>query len=241
VYARPKKDGKALVFGVSGKLWRDSLVMYDRSTLSLWSQVLGEAIAGPLKGTKLAQIPSEVTTWGAWKQRHPNTLVLVKPAGLKSAYALYHRDPERIGIIGSKNPDSRLPGKELVFGLTFSGGFAAVPFSVLEKIPVLNTKAFGTDIAVFSPPGENAAMAFDRAVDGKALTFEQVEGQGRLTVRDRDSGSIWSWENGECLQGPFKGRHLTRIVGLTVYWAIWARFHPDTAVFGPAQPMSQSG
>lgn len=195
--------------------------MYDRSTMSLWSQVLGQAIAGPLEGTKLEQVPSEVTVWAAWKERHPNTLVLAKPAGLGSVYEDYHRDPEKIGIVGSKPPDSRLPGKALVFGLTFSDQFAAVPFSVLQKEPVLNTEVFGVPVAVFSPRGENAAMAFERTVDGQILT---------LIVRDAESGSTWSWERGECLQGPFQGKQLKRVAGLPMYWAIWARFHPGTEV-----------
>jgi hypothetical protein len=206
--------------------------MYDRNTMSLWSQVLGKAVAGPLEGTKLEQLPSEVTTWAAWKERHPNTLVLVKPAGLASVYADYHRDPEKVGIVGSMSRDLRLPGKALVFGLTSSGQFAAVPFSVLEKNRVLNTEAFGTAITVFSPPGETAVMAFERTVDGQVLTFEQLPGQGRLGVRDAESGSTWSWERGECLQGPFQGKRLKRIAGLPVYWAIWVRFHPGTAVIG---------
>lgn len=209
--------------------------MYDRNTMSLWSQVLGKAVAGPLEGTKLEQLPSEVTTWAAWKERHPNTLVLVKPAGLASVYADYHRDPEKIGIVGSTSRDLRLPGKALVFGLTFLGQFAAVPFSVLEKNPVLNTEVFGKTITVFSPPGENAATAFERSVDGQVLTFEQLPGKGLLEIRDAESGSAWFWESGECFAGRFKGKRLKRIAGLPVYWAIWARFHPDTAVIGAGE------
>lgn len=207
--------------------------MYDRNTFSLWSQVLGQAIAGPLKRTRLLQIPSTLTTWESWKARHPGTLVLVKRADLDSLYVQYHRSSSRIGIAGSDNPDSRLPGKALVYGMTFSERFVAVPFSLLESNPVLNTMVFGTAVAVFSPPGENTAMAFERTVDGKTLTFERVESDDRLGVRDAETGSTWSWESGECFQGPFRGKHLNRITSLTVYWAIWARFHPGTEVMGP--------
>ena len=42
-------NGKELTFMVSGMLWRDSLVMQDRETETLWSHVTGEAIRGPLK------------------------------------------------------------------------------------------------------------------------------------------------------------------------------------------------
>ena len=74
-----------------------------------------------------------------------------------------------------------------------------------------------------------AALAHERVINGQELTFQLVENEGsRLTVRDRATGSIWSWESGECLQGPFEGRSLRRVTGSTVYWEIWAQFHRDT-------------
>ena len=51
-------DGKVYDFGVSGKLIMNVLVMYDRQTKSLWSQLLGKAVQGPLKGTELDFLPS---------------------------------------------------------------------------------------------------------------------------------------------------------------------------------------
>lgn len=61
---------------MSGKLIKNALVMYDRETEPLWSQFVGEAVAGPLAGTKLDLVPAQMTTWRDWKTRHPNTLVL---------------------------------------------------------------------------------------------------------------------------------------------------------------------
>ena len=81
MYERPVlADEEPTTFGVSGKLWRSALVMYDRQTRSLWSQVNGTAMVGGSEGTKLAELPSTLTTWGEWRHRHPDTLVLVKTA-----------------------------------------------------------------------------------------------------------------------------------------------------------------
>ncbi len=239
MYVRPEIKGEVTSFGVSGKLWRDSLVMYDRGTNSLWSQLLGEAVAGPMKGRKLEQLPAEVTTWSAWRERHPDTLVLQKPvpeafadARRKgSSYYAYHADPDAIGVSGTRNPDDRLPGKTLVYGISLDGGYAAFPLALLEKKPPLNTEALGRPVVVFSPPGESAALAYERTVDGEELVFDVAREAGeRLTVRDVATGSTWSWETGECLQGAFAGKSLRRIVGSTVYWGVWAQFHPDSEV-----------
>jgi hypothetical protein len=49
-YARPLANGKPLVFGVSGRLYNANFLLYDRQTGSLWQQLTGEPIAGPLVG-----------------------------------------------------------------------------------------------------------------------------------------------------------------------------------------------
>ena len=54
-----------LTFGVSGKLIMNGLVMYDRETGTLWSQVIGQGVDGELKGVELTTIPALQTTWGA--------------------------------------------------------------------------------------------------------------------------------------------------------------------------------
>ena len=62
MYAR-EIDGRTFTFGVSGKLSRNVLIMYDRQTESYWSQLIGEAISGEMIGTRLEFLPSWMTTW----------------------------------------------------------------------------------------------------------------------------------------------------------------------------------
>ena len=69
------------MFGVHGALWGNAMTWWDHSTGSIWSQPLGEAIAGPRKGQTVELLASEFTSWGAWKDEHPNTLALDAPAG----------------------------------------------------------------------------------------------------------------------------------------------------------------
>ena len=50
-------------FGVSGLRYRGNLLIFDPETESLWSQIRSEAVTGPLTGTRLAVLPSTLTTW----------------------------------------------------------------------------------------------------------------------------------------------------------------------------------
>jgi hypothetical protein len=126
VYAR-ELEGKTLELGVSGALYRDSLVLYDRETGSYWSQIDGKALRGPLTGKKLSEVPSMVTTWGQWRKEHPQTLLLrPEPRPRVSPYEQYFSDPKKLGVLGTKNADPRLPGKTWVWGIADASGAVAI-------------------------------------------------------------------------------------------------------------------
>jgi Protein of unknown function (DUF3179) len=54
---RTMEDGQVLQFGTSGKLYNSNLVMYDRTSKSLWSQAMAQRIVGKYAGVKLERIP----------------------------------------------------------------------------------------------------------------------------------------------------------------------------------------
>ncbi len=62
-----------LSFGVSGKLLYNTLVMYDRQSNTLWSQLYGAAVEGDLAGRTLAVFPSVNTEWAAWQSQYPDS------------------------------------------------------------------------------------------------------------------------------------------------------------------------
>ncbi|MGQ9667050.1 MAG: DUF3179 domain-containing protein [Anaerolineae bacterium] len=128
--------GRRLSFGVSGLLYNSDLLLYDRDTQSLWSQILGKAITGPMKGTLLTAVPLDHTTWADWRERHPQTWVLSEDTGHRRDYA---RDPYA-GY--EKLPDIYFPvrfraqgyhPKERVLGLVLDGQAKAWPFVELAK------------------------------------------------------------------------------------------------------------
>ncbi|MBI2957028.1 MAG: DUF3179 domain-containing protein [Acidobacteria bacterium] len=111
VYTRTV-GGKELTFASHGSLYKDALVLFDHQTKSLWTQVDGTALHGPMAGRRLRALPSMQTTWGVWKRLHPDTLVLKKCRTLKNtSYRTYQANPEQLGITGTRNPDPRLPEK----------------------------------------------------------------------------------------------------------------------------------
>lgn len=75
VFDRASVEGDE--FGVSGLLWQNNLIMYNRRTTeSLWPQMLGQARCGPATGQSLDPYPAIEMTWEGWKKIHPNTGVV---------------------------------------------------------------------------------------------------------------------------------------------------------------------
>jgi len=135
-----KVDGVEREFGVSGRLWKSNLLMYDRTgnedTESLWSQVLGEAVLGPRTGERLSIVTSDTVRYGDWIAKHPTTMVLSKDTG---AVRFYGDDPygdyytnEDVSF-GARFNDDRLHPKAFVLGIEVGGKYKAYD---LASLPV---------------------------------------------------------------------------------------------------------
>ncbi len=129
--------GKATDFGVSGLLYNSDVLLYDRATESLWSQIMNQAISGPRVGTKLTAIPISHTTWRAWLADYPDTLVLSDDTGYsrdygRDPYAGYEESRFTYFAVNNEAPDNYHP-KEVVLGLEVDGVYKAYPFIELDK------------------------------------------------------------------------------------------------------------
>ncbi len=224
-------DGQEVTFGVSGKLIMNVLVMYDRQTESLWSQLLGEAVEGELKGTKLEFFPSAITTWGEWKTRYPDTVALVKGyTGSRDPYGSYYQSGQA-GVIGETYQDNRLPTKQFVVGVALEDEAVAYPFSVLSLEPVVNDEIGDTPVLVVFGEDQLSTAVFDRQVGDQTLTFS-LSDPARLTLTDAETGSTWQGLTGMATGGPLAGERLTRLKSTNSFWFGWKDFYPDTRVYG---------
>ena len=190
MYAR-EADGTLLTFGVSGKLIRNGMVMYDDETDTLWSQVLGEAVQGPLLGTRLKIVPSTQTTWAAWQELHPDTLVLDQGKGYRSdPYARYYQNGD-IGILGEAVKDKRLYAKEFVIGVSLDGYAKAYPFSVLSDVQVANDTIGSKPVLVVFERQSGTGIVYDRSLSGRVLSFELLSdgGMSQFMLQDRETAA----------------------------------------------------
>lgn len=131
--------GERSIFGVSGLLYQSNLLLYDRETESLWSQMGMQAISGEFNGEALEIIPVTHTRWGTWKGMHPDTTVVGFRTGyhrdyFKDPYSDYFEKPYLVFPIHRQ--DERLDKKAVVAGILSEDGAKAYP---LERLPHQNT------------------------------------------------------------------------------------------------------
>ncbi|MBI2324838.1 MAG: DUF3179 domain-containing protein [Chloroflexi bacterium] len=126
-------NGDTTTFGTSGQLYNSNLVMYDRATKSMWPQLLGVAVRGDLKGQRLTELGGAVTTtFGRWKAKFPNGVVLSKDTGHARAYGTWpygDYDTARGVMFPVRHTDDRFHQKKVVVGVRINGAALAIPKS----------------------------------------------------------------------------------------------------------------
>jgi hypothetical protein len=204
------------------------MIMQDEETGSLWSHVTGEAMEGRMKGVQLNLVPSVQTTWGRWVDEHPDTKVLLKDEAIKSSrYERYFEDPDRIGIFRTEYLMDRMPGKDLVHGITRGPHALAISDFRLGPGQLFNVEV-GDDPVVVIRTADAGVRAYVSRTKEKSLHFSRTGVP--TTIQDRGTGSIWDLEKGLCIDGELKGTVLEEIVVRGAFWFAWSSFFPNTEV-----------
>jgi hypothetical protein len=246
VFDRRAAGGAEL--GVSGLLFKNNLVMYDRApngvVESLWPQMLAGGRCGPAEGRKLDMVPALEIEWEDWVALHPDTRVVSEDTGFSRSYTLYpygNYEIERnaFTLFPQGAHDPRRPPKERVLGIPNEDGRAiAFPFGALRRVgdfAVVHETLDdgqggpGERIVVFWDSDASAAMAYRPSAGGQDLTFEVSNG----TVVDLETGTEWSLE-GKALSGPLASQRLEMIPEAFVsFWFAFSTFYGTPALWSP--------
>ena len=243
-------NGEVYEFGTSGLLRNSDLVMYDRTTESLWQQLTGESIIGDLAGERLAFLPSSLVSFDDFQDAFPDGVVLSRDTGFNRNYG---RNPyagyDTIGqspFLFDGPMDDRLQAMERVVTVQLAGATGeiidvAYPLSLLSEAGAINDTRAGQDLVVLHAGGTSSALGasviadaedvgatgvFDAVLEGRKLTFQRDGDQ----IVDDETGSTWN-VLGQAVDGPLADQRLTPIVHGDHFWFAWAAFKPDTIVY----------
>ena len=240
-------NGEILEFGTSGLLRNSDLVMYDRSTESLWQQFTGEGIVGDLAGEQLEFFSSSIVSFADFRAAFAEGVVLSRDTGFSRPYGTNpyagYDSIENTPFLFDGELDGRLLPMARVVTLDLNGHYVAYPLQILSEVGVINDRQAERDLAVFHVDGTSSALGastiadaedvgatgvFDRNLAGQLLTFQR---QGPVIVDDQ-TGSTWNIL-GHARSGELAGQRLTPIVHADHFWFSWAAFRPDTLIYAP--------
>ncbi|MBI4327109.1 MAG: DUF3179 domain-containing protein, partial [Chloroflexi bacterium] len=167
---------RTLVFGVSGLLHNSDVLMYDRQTDSLWSQLAMKSVSGPQVNTELEWLASEHLTWAAWREKYPQGEVLSTQTGAQrnysgSAYASYEQSPDTMFPVPPHRTE--LPKKEWVVGVIVDGIARAYPLRSLAENQTVRDQVNTAALEItFDPVSQQAVVK--RAESGDVLPNVKV-------------------------------------------------------------------
>ena len=151
VGVRREIAGEVTEFGVSGVLYNSDLVLYDRTTETLWDQIEAKGIVGPLTGEALRLVPITMTKWSKWRAAHPETLVLSTETGFEKDYSSDHfakyRDTTDLWFPVARS-DDRVHAKTVVYGFDFDTHSVAYAHGLLAEHGTYRHELAGQQVAV---------------------------------------------------------------------------------------------
>jgi hypothetical protein len=237
--------GATLDFGTSGMLYKSDLVMYDRQSHSLWSQMEGRAIVGDRVGTRLTARPANTIAFEDWRGAHPAGKVLSRETGHHRSYGMNpyraYDEPSTGPFLFQGRPDPRRLPKERVVGLALGEARRAYPWPLLEKHRIVHDEVARQPIVIFFQPGTLSALdeseiarshavgataVYSARVSDRTLTFESTP----RGFRDRQTGSLWTFF-GVATDGPLAGQRLVPVQHVDAFWFAWAAFNPTTTIW----------
>jgi len=239
-------NGDQRIFGVSGALRHNDLIMYDRETETLWQQISGLGIVGEDAGTQLEFVSVQIVSWADFRDTFPDAQVLNRDTGTfgtpygENPYPLYDALGSNPLFPIDEFDNDTLELKERVLTVDLGDDPIAFPFSALTETVVLEAESAGQRVVAFWQPGTASALdkvfiiggrnvgsagAFIPSAEGQELSFENRDG----AIVDLQTGSTWN-VLGKAVGGPMAGAELAPVISANHFWFAWAVFEPATRV-----------
>jgi hypothetical protein len=226
----PIMDGKLEKFRLVG-MDHFNAMFEDESTKSWWQQATGIAIAGPLKGSHLEEIPSHQASLASWLRLHPNSTILQPDSNYKEDYAdLVNFDKGTVKGHLEKRDSASWKMKSWVVGIKTNGFEKAYDWNDLLKDYLIQDTIGRQPVLLVLEKDTSSFHAYSRVLQGQTLFFSLDKGPSQLT--DSNTHSVWNL-NGFCISGTYKDAQLETLAAYQEFWHSWKQFHPNTTQYKP--------
>jgi len=187
----------------------------DAATGSWWQQATGKAVAGPLKGATIKELPSRQLTLAAWLREYPNSAVMQPDTSFKRNYANlagYDNGTIKSGL--EKRDSASWKRKSWIIGVINKNASKAYDWNKLVNVKVINDSVQDLPVLLTLEKDMASFHVYDRLVNGAILHFEK--GNNDVFI-DENTHSTWNMD-GLCIDGAMKGEKLNPVQSYQEFW-----------------------
>jgi hypothetical protein len=253
-------DARPRQFGSTGCIWNGNKLMYDEETLTLWNQQTGRPIAGPdyartlgddtdAESVALSFLPVTQTTWGEWRDDHPESAVVSRDTGYDLDYEFYrdydgfvkrhYWENDDVFHPGVRAEESVLDDRTYVYGVDAADALYAFPVDVVREHWPVTTILDGRsvvalpvdgDVAVYDAPDDPVERATDDDDPGDESVVVDAEGRGWRPTHDALVHEDGRDDEGAATRDRVPGRH-----------GLWLAFRPHYETVHVVDPTARAG
>ena len=199
--------------------------------------VLAGLVFFPANGESSGSTAIQIASSAEWKTDFGKAIVPL--------FEIQSGGPPKDGIPAIDEPRfetasqiENLGESEPVMVLRHGSEVRAYPFRILMYHEIVNDTVAGTPVAVTYCPLCNAAIVFDRRINGEVTTFGTT---GRLrnsdlVMYDRATESWWQQFTGKAIVGRHAGKVLETLPSSTEAFGPFRKANPDAKVLIPNNP-----
>ncbi|RMD50386.1 DUF3179 domain-containing protein [Candidatus Parcubacteria bacterium] len=213
----------------SGKVYENNKLLEDEETGSLWSQILGVAIAGEKAGETISKYPYQVMTWREWKGLYPDGEVMSFETGYDYDYTSHpfgNYDKASVFYFPNLNYKNFEYGeKDYITGYALADDYLMVSDSIMSLIKVWNGEVGGKSVVVFYDQDKKKSYLYLAESLDYDLIFRYDKENDQFI--DETTNSVWT-ADGMAISGPLEGTYLTKVDGDKMFAGCWASIHPST-------------
>ena len=226
----PFVNGKLETFRLVG-MDHFNAMFEDQTTKSWWQQATGLAIAGPLKGQHLMEIPSHQASLASWLHDHPRSTIMQPDTLFTKDYDdLADYDKGTVKSHLERRDSASWKMKSWVVGIKTHGREKAYDWNDLLTAFYIQDTIGRHPILLLLEKDTLSFHAYSRSFRNQTLYFIRDNVADLLT--DSNTHSIWNG-NGRCVSGSLKDVQLDTLSAYQEFWHSWKQFHPNTTQYKP--------
>ena len=222
--------GLRLTFHLAG-INNQNFLMRDEQTGTYWQQISGQAVSGPLRGSRLTLVHSDELNFGTWRSEEPQGTVLQDATQYRSDYA-----PKDWDVRMRRAPsvidfrEHGLKARDLMLGIQAFGASRAFLYDQVIRERLIEDRVGAEPVLLVVGGDGQSVRAFRDRIRGSQSApdfYRRPDG----IIMDATTGSEWNFQ-GCAISGKAKGECLEPVEVIKDYWFDWRNYNPATTVYG---------